>query len=304
MPNPARMFGRIPGVEMRQEFPSRRTLYDAGVHRSLQAGIVGTGASGAESIVMSGGYDDDEDNGAMIRYTGHGGRNPNTGRQEADQKPDHPGNAALITSMNSGAPVRLIRGRALKSQFAPASANYRYDGLYQVTKHWRDLGKEQFTMCFFTLAFLDSGSKVQPIDEAAVAEIAQIPTGNLAPDKIAQLNLAVKRDGAVVRFVKAIHQHQCQVCGVRIMLRGRPYAEAAHIQPVGGRHKGPDVPTNVLCLCPNCHVQFDAGEIRIAADHSVTGGLVGSAMLRTVDGHPIDRVYLEYHDEVHFPPAT
>jgi len=47
----------------------------------MQAGIVGGTGSGAESIVLSGGYTDDEDHGDEIIYTGDGGRDPRTGRQ-------------------------------------------------------------------------------------------------------------------------------------------------------------------------------------------------------------------------------
>jgi len=83
--------GAIPGVEIGRWFPSRRACHEAGVHRPLQAGICGTGQTGAESIVVSGGYDDDEDYGTVILYTGHGGRDPNTGRQVADQSLDDPG---------------------------------------------------------------------------------------------------------------------------------------------------------------------------------------------------------------------
>jgi hypothetical protein len=35
--------------------------------------------TGAESIVVSGGYEDDEDHGDTIIYTGHGGNDPQTG---------------------------------------------------------------------------------------------------------------------------------------------------------------------------------------------------------------------------------
>ena len=42
-------------------------------------------ASHGSSIVLSGDYVDDEDMGDVIIYTGEGGRDPNTGRQVADQ---------------------------------------------------------------------------------------------------------------------------------------------------------------------------------------------------------------------------
>jgi putative restriction endonuclease len=59
-------------------FPDRRALHDAGVHPgSLQGGISTSG----ESIILSGGYVDDIDEGDLIIYTGQGGRDSKTGRQ-------------------------------------------------------------------------------------------------------------------------------------------------------------------------------------------------------------------------------
>jgi hypothetical protein len=56
------------------------------VHRRLQAGIAGTEAGGAESIVLSGGYMDDIDEGEVIIYTGQGGQDPVTRQQIADEE--------------------------------------------------------------------------------------------------------------------------------------------------------------------------------------------------------------------------
>lgn len=73
------MIGQLEGIGTGSGFKDRRALFDAGVHRSLQGGIVGTASIGAESIVLSGGYSDDQDHGSVIVYTGHGGRDQNTG---------------------------------------------------------------------------------------------------------------------------------------------------------------------------------------------------------------------------------
>ena len=70
----ARTFGHISGVSVGTLFPDRRALSEAGVHRPLQAVISGSGSEGANSIVLSGGYEDDLDLGDVIVYTSHGGR--------------------------------------------------------------------------------------------------------------------------------------------------------------------------------------------------------------------------------------
>jgi putative restriction endonuclease len=59
----AGLFGDVPGVPAGNSFTSRREAADAGVHRPLQAGISGGSQTGAESIVVPGGYEDDEDHG-------------------------------------------------------------------------------------------------------------------------------------------------------------------------------------------------------------------------------------------------
>ena len=75
------MFGEIEGVTEGQIFESRRELHDANVLNGLMRGI---GMQRA-SIILSGGYVDDEDLGDEIIYTGEGGRDANTALQDIDQ---------------------------------------------------------------------------------------------------------------------------------------------------------------------------------------------------------------------------
>jgi putative restriction endonuclease len=82
----ARTFGHILGVPIGTLFEDRRQVASAGVHRPIQHGISGAAREGADSIVVSGGYEDDEDYGDVIVYTGAGGRDPVTGQQIADQE--------------------------------------------------------------------------------------------------------------------------------------------------------------------------------------------------------------------------
>src|SRR4051795_1673543 len=100
---PDRLFGSPPGVPRGASFASRAEAARAGVHRPTQAGISGSQHEGADSIVVSGGYEDDEDYGDVIIYTGHGGRDE-SGRAIADQTFDR-GNLALARSCEEGLPV-------------------------------------------------------------------------------------------------------------------------------------------------------------------------------------------------------
>ena len=55
-----RVFGAIPGYEIGSNFLNRKELSEAGLHRPPQAGISGSSTEGADSIVLSGGYEDDD----------------------------------------------------------------------------------------------------------------------------------------------------------------------------------------------------------------------------------------------------
>ena len=59
------MFGDIPNVNAGDTFVSRQDLHNAGIHKGLMRGIAPNGTS----IVLSGGYVDDEDLGSEIIYT-------------------------------------------------------------------------------------------------------------------------------------------------------------------------------------------------------------------------------------------
>ena len=41
------------------------------------------------------------------------------------------------------------------------------------------------------------------------------------------------------------------------------YAEAHHLKPLGGEHRGPDIEGNLICLCPNHHALFDYFAVRL-----------------------------------------
>lgn len=277
------LLGPIDGVNIGDMFNDRRALYDRRVHRALQAGIVGRSKHGAESIVLSGGYVDDEDYGSIIIYTGDGGRDDKTKRQIADQEFTDK-NQALVTSCLNGLPVRVVRGSAHRSPHSPSSG-YRYDGLFRVERYWRQRGRDGYLVCRYELhATAEEALPTAPPDTKA-SGIGPAP-------RIPVTTLRIVRDTALSRRVKAMHDHTCQVCGTRLVCEGGPYAEAAHIRPLGTPHHGSDVAENILCLCPNHHVLFDNGGFTIETDLTLIG-LRGQ--LRVVPGHNVGADYLGYH---------
>jgi len=283
-------YGEVPGYPEGSTFVSRGEAQDARVHRPGQAGICGTGKFGAESIVVSGGYVDDEDLGDLIIYTGHGGQDTRK-RQVADQTFEDSGNAALLTSSLTGEPVRVVRGAHRGSTYAPQSG-FRYDGLYRVVDAWQQTGQHGFRVCRFKL--IKIGSQVAEALDRSGDAIA--PNGTVAPGRRAATVQRIVRSTTVSQYVKQLYDDTCQACGTRLsVIDGRGYSEGAHIRPLGKGHGGPDVPSNVLCLCPNCHVLFDNGALIVDTAMKVwlNGELTGE--LSVDDRHVIDEDHLAYH---------
>jgi putative restriction endonuclease len=102
-----RILGHISGVPDGRIFPSRAALRDAGVHSQLMAGISGSQPEGADAIVISGGYEDDKDDGTVVVYTGQGGRDQAAEKQIADQTLTR-GNLGLVIMFVSSIMVPIL----------------------------------------------------------------------------------------------------------------------------------------------------------------------------------------------------
>jgi len=277
------MHGELGDVEVGQIFSNRKECRLAGIHRADIAGIAGYGGGQpVESIVVAGGYEDDEDYGELIIYTGEGGNDPNTGKQIADQKLTK-GNLGLSRNVTSGTPVRVVRSIGPNHKGPP----YRYDGLFSVTEQAQQIGASGFYVYRFRL---------EQMAEFAVLTEAQLPLGTTEPKRQSTTTQRVVRQTAVSNSVKVIHDFVCQICATRITLPTGRYAEAAHIRPLGRPHDGPDVVDNVLCLCPNCHVLFDRGAIGVSEDYSLINT---EGSLRQRRRHSVSRQQLAYHRSQH-----
>ncbi|UAY55665.1 YDG/SRA domain-containing protein [Arachidicoccus terrestris] len=281
-------FGEIDNVKEGDSFSDRKALREAGIHLALVAGIDGNQSVGASSIVLNGGYVDDLDLGSEIIYTGQGGNDANTKRQVADQKWTL-GNKALLVSEMSGLPVRLTRGFNHKSEFSPKSG-YVYGGLYRVTDHFEEKGKDGYTICRFRLEKINSFENSLQIGKPAVPELFT------TSERVATTVLRIIRDTKLSKRVKELYDYKCQVCGIQISVKGIKYAEGAHIKPLGNPHKGEDKLGNLLCLCPNHHVMFDKGVFTIhPSEYSLIG--IGGELTFDHKKHVLDQENLKYHQE-------
>jgi putative restriction endonuclease len=294
---PGRVWGAIHGVPEGTSFASRREAYDRGVHRALQAGIVGVAASGAASIVLSGGYED-VDGDDWILYTGHGGREGR--KQVKDQTFDDSGNAALLASRVEQTPVRVVRGAEAK--YGPVQG-YRYDGLFLVKDSYYEVADHGYKMCRFLMVKYGSRTDATFPDvviELSSAEVHPVkPTGQAKPGRRNAVTRPIVRSLEVAAFVKDVHDHTCQMCETRLAVKGQGYSQGAHIQALGGIQSGPDISENMLCLCPNCHALFDMGAILVQSDHSLTYNGENFGKLRLDRRHFVDDKYLNFHREIH-----
>ncbi len=281
----SRIFGHISGVYPGQSFLSRKELSKAGVHRPPQAGISGAENEGADSIVLSGGYADDEDHGDSLVYTGHGGRDPVSGAQVAHQTLSK-GNRALARSLTLGLPVRVIRGYQAHSQYSPPEG-YRYDGLFMVRDFWKECGSAGFDVWRFRLILMEEdrhGSSTVKEDRAG--------SESKPPRRRVGEVSRIIRDTRLSRMIKELYDFHCQVCGFRFEGPAGPYSEAAHIKPLGRPHRGPDTQSNLLCLCPNHHVMFDYGGFAISDSFELIG-IPGK--LSVHPEHYINLEFIRYH---------
>ncbi|XP_063399253.1 E3 ubiquitin-protein ligase UHRF1-like [Mytilus trossulus] len=196
---PPNHFGPIPGIEVGTLWKFRVQVSEAGVHRPHVAGIHGREDEGSYSIVLSGGYEDDKDDGDEFTYTGSGGRdlsgNKRTAEQSCDQQltrmnkalaknvnaPIDAKNGSCAENWKGGKPTRVIRnckGRK-HSKYAPEEGN-RYDGIYKIVKYWPEKGKSGFLVWRYLLRRDDPNPA--PWTKAGKKKIDQLGLAMQYPD--------------------------------------------------------------------------------------------------------------------------
>lgn len=137
--NSRKRVGAVPGIEVGDIFFFRFELCLVGLHNQSMGGIdtltLKTNQEEdalAVSIVSSGSYDDNNEEGDVLIYSGQGGVNG------TDQKLER-GNLALEKSLQRANEVRVIRG--VRDVLYPTGKVYIYDGLYKIRESWVEKGK-------------------------------------------------------------------------------------------------------------------------------------------------------------------
>ena len=115
--------------------------------------------------------------------------------------------------------------------------------------------------------------------------------------------LEQKRDRREAATLKQRYNNACMFCGTQLQVaKDRFYSEAAHIRGLGKPDNGPDNRSNMLVLCPNHHLQFDRGVLRlhkVGAHYRIkskmtTDPIHGKTITAT---HPIDDDCVKYHHD-------
>ncbi|XP_020107440.1 E3 ubiquitin-protein ligase ORTHRUS 2 [Ananas comosus] len=148
------------GVLVGELWEDRMECRQWGAHLPHVAGIAGQSDYGAQSVALSGGYEDDEDHGEWFLYTGSGGRdlsgNKRTNKEQSFDQKFEKLNQALRVSCLKGYPVRVVRSHKEKrSSYAPESG-VRYDGIYRIEKCWRKVGIQGFKVCRYLFVRCDN----------------------------------------------------------------------------------------------------------------------------------------------------
>ncbi|PWA80234.1 hypothetical protein CTI12_AA195760 [Artemisia annua] len=157
------------GVLVGETWEDRMECRQWGAHLPHVSGISGQSNYGAQSVALSGGYEDDEDHGEWFLYTGSGGRdlsgNKRTNKtQSFDQRFDKY-NEALRVSCRKGYPVRVVRSHKEKrSAYAPEQG-VRYDGIYRIEKCWRKPGIQGYKVCRYLFVRCDNDPAPWTSDE-------------------------------------------------------------------------------------------------------------------------------------------
>jgi len=100
--------------------------------------------------------------------------------------------------------------------------------------------------------------------EELISELLKLKSTD--PVSIEVKHKTYKRNNKTIAQLKLLRDFKCQICSTKIPIKNNKfYIEAAHIVPKC--EKGPELPENILILCPNHHKEFDFGDKKII-EHS------------------------------------
>ncbi len=98
----------------------------------------------------------------------------------------------------------------------------------------------------------------------------------------------ILRKKNLVDKIKKLYYNTCQLCETQVVIgENKYYSEVHHIIPLGKPHNGVDSLENMVCVCPNCHIELDFKAIPLNED-----------MLKQTR-HTISSKSIEYHNSLY-----
>ncbi|KAK7310193.1 hypothetical protein RJT34_07533 [Clitoria ternatea] len=211
-----RIVGAIPGVCVGDVFLYRMELCVVGLHGHPQAGIdylpasmSSNGEPIATSVIVSGGYEDDVDEGDVIIYSGHGGQDKHS-RQVFHQKLEG-GNLAMERSKYYGIEVRVIRGVRYEGTSSASGKVYVYDGLYRILDCWFDVGRSGFGVFKFKLGRIDGQPKMGSTVLREALMLRRDPL-SFKPMCCLSLDVSSGKENVTVRLFNDIDRNRDPLC--------------------------------------------------------------------------------------------
>jgi hypothetical protein len=82
---------------------------------------------------------------------------------------------------------------------------------------------------------------------------------NKEPRQRIRIAKSVAKNSKLARLIKEKSNYICEICGQKPFIKknGEPYAEAHHVEELS--KGGPDLPSNLICVCPTCHMVIHHG---------------------------------------------
>ncbi|CAL5218970.1 g724 [Coccomyxa viridis] len=155
--NAEKRAGYVRGHQPNQRYFARSEIGTLGLH-FLPVGGIQTATKQdlpkgcpmfALSVVSSGCYEDDADEGEVMTLTGEGGNNLLGDKRQNGHQELKAGNLALVGNIQLGIPVRMIRKN--KAKGAELGYIYIFDGLYNVVKYYQKKGLSGFLVYKYVL---------------------------------------------------------------------------------------------------------------------------------------------------------
>ena len=147
-------------------------------------------------------------------------------------------------------------------------------------------------------------SKIQDLDVVAMAEALNFEFQEVVPSMKIERSMVISSSGlqrnrVLPKQVKAMYQDVCQVCDIPLESPLGRISEAAHIQGLGSPHYGSDDLSNLLCLCPNHHSQFDNAGWYISDEFDVIEVISGLTLgvIKRNPEHAISQSAIKYQRE-------